>query len=347
MSELSNVDRSIVESRLLSSKVLAQTIAELAMSLRKLVDPGSGEASALVTSSIEKSIGKDITSKTSSAIQPQASPEGETDENNEPTGPSSSEVEDADGWESGSVDDVPYDREAQNNEELSDEDAGSGDNVSNTSAQSSPLKPPKVSANVKSTSTASAAESKFLPSLSVGFTRGDSDSDWSDGEAGLADGPKKKNRRGQRARKAWVVVSFFYSLFSDFIRNLYSIWEKKYGRNANHLRKQREEMNYTKGKGPPPLSAKRAPESGSPRTRTMSSGSRRDQRPGSRIQSQQRRSGKPEIPVRPSSYPQTDRLGTSIANDKPLHPSWEAKRKLKQTRNDAIVPSQGKRLKFD
>ena len=93
------------------------------MSLRKLVDPSSGEASALVTSSIEKSIGKGITSKTSSAIQPQASPGGETDENNELAGPSSSEVEDADSWESGSVDDVPYNREAQNNEELSDEDA--------------------------------------------------------------------------------------------------------------------------------------------------------------------------------------------------------------------------------
>ena len=36
-----------------------------------------------------------------------------------------------------------------------------------------------------------------------------------------------------------------------------------------------------------------------------------------------------------------------VVDDKPLHPSWEAKKKLKQAQTDAIVPSQGKRLKFD
>lgn len=49
---------------------------------------------------------------------------------------------------------------------------------------------------------ARAGESTFLPSLSVGFIRGNSDSDWSDGEADIADIPQRKNRRGQRARKA-------------------------------------------------------------------------------------------------------------------------------------------------
>ena len=61
------------------------------------------------------------------------------------------------------------------------------------------------SASKKATDIASkgrnAAESTFLPSLAVGFTRGDSDSDWSDGEANVADGVRK-NRRGQRARRA-------------------------------------------------------------------------------------------------------------------------------------------------
>jgi hypothetical protein len=59
----------------------------------------------------------------------------------------------------------------------------------------------------KAKTTASAAQSTFLPSLSVGYTRGDSpDSAWSDGEQ-VADGPLKKNRRGQRARRAYVPVS--------------------------------------------------------------------------------------------------------------------------------------------
>jgi hypothetical protein len=44
-------------------------------------------------------------------------------------------------------------------------------------------------------------ESAFLPTLSNGFIPGGSDTDWSDGEARVADGVRK-NRRGQRARRA-------------------------------------------------------------------------------------------------------------------------------------------------
>jgi hypothetical protein len=43
--------------------------------------------------------------------------------------------------------------------------------------------------------------SVFLPTLSNGFIPGGSDTDWSDREAGVADGVRK-NRRGQRARRA-------------------------------------------------------------------------------------------------------------------------------------------------
>jgi hypothetical protein len=45
------------------------------------------------------------------------------------------------------------------------------------------------------------AKSIFLPTLSNGFIPGGSDTDWSDGEARVADG-LRKNRRGQRARRA-------------------------------------------------------------------------------------------------------------------------------------------------
>ncbi len=44
-------------------------------------------------------------------------------------------------------------------------------------------------------------ESVFLPTLSNGFIPGGSDTDWSDREARVADGVRK-NRRGQRARRA-------------------------------------------------------------------------------------------------------------------------------------------------
>ncbi|KAI9465505.1 hypothetical protein BJY52DRAFT_1244368 [Lactarius psammicola] len=45
------------------------------------------------------------------------------------------------------------------------------------------------------------ANSVFLPTLSNGFIPGGSDTDWSDGEA-KASGGVRKNRRGQRARRA-------------------------------------------------------------------------------------------------------------------------------------------------
>ena len=68
-------------------------------------------------------------------------------------------------------------------------------------------------------------EDAFLPSLHTGFIPGD---DWSDAEADYADtggkGPAKsqrKNRRGQRERRA--------------------IWEKKYRRHANHLKLREKE----------------------------------------------------------------------------------------------------------
>lgn len=44
-------------------------------------------------------------------------------------------------------------------------------------------------------------ESAFLPTLLNGFIPGGSDTDWSDHEARVADGVRK-NRRGQRARRA-------------------------------------------------------------------------------------------------------------------------------------------------
>ena len=55
--------------------------------------------------------------------------------------------------------------------------------------------------NKRSRPYGSQGQSEFLPSLSVGFARCDSGSDFSDSEARLVDG-RKKNRRGQRARRA-------------------------------------------------------------------------------------------------------------------------------------------------
>lgn len=147
--------------------------------------------------------------------------------------------DDEDGWESGSVDDANprgqsiaggadsdgseaddsgnedenSDDEEEEEEEDDDDDydVDGGDNAAVAIASATKRasqqaeKGKKVALPAKDTKGKSkaTAESTFLPSLSVGFTRGDSDaSDLSDEEVKVAD--MRKNRRGQRARRAYV-----------------------------------------------------------------------------------------------------------------------------------------------
>jgi hypothetical protein len=99
-----------------------------------------------------------------------------------------------DGWESGDI--GPNDN--QDDEYTSNQQSESKDSDMNVKAK---LKPSKSVKAAKSPS--SKNESIFLPSLSVGFIRGGSDdSDWSETEGKGTDLEPKKNRRGQRARRA-------------------------------------------------------------------------------------------------------------------------------------------------
>jgi len=170
----------------------------------------------------------------------------------------------------------------------------------------------------KGKSKASAAESTFLPSLSVGFTRGDSDvSDWSDAEANAADSARK-NRRGQRARRA--------------------IWEKKYGKNANHV-KNAHGASLRDGQLPSnraSLPGKGAPRRGGPDATHY--------RPGANAAFRQpdiRRVTHEIAPAGPGP------ARTRAREEKPLHPSWEAKKRLKERQNPVILPAQGKKITFD
>lgn len=104
------------------------------------------------------------------------------------------ELEEDDGWESGSI--IGEDE---------DDSADESDNDEEELAVEPPSKksPKKVPPQAPPAGKASALQSTFLPSLSVGFTRGESDdSDLSDSEVRAADIDIKKNRRGQRARRA-------------------------------------------------------------------------------------------------------------------------------------------------
>ncbi|KZT60328.1 Bud-site selection protein [Calocera cornea HHB12733] len=181
--------------------------------------------------------------------------------------------------------------------------------------------------------------STFLPALNVGFVAG-SDSDY-DEEAEDVDGPERKNRRGQRARKA--------------------IWEKKYGKNANHIKKQREEAVAT---GLPPTRGDFGSGRGRGRGRGAERGGRgtgrggykpgpsgfdpRDARKGMRPRGATLDRGwggrvghagastRP-APAEPPSFP-------APSQDKPMHPSWQAKKSEKNT--GQAVAAQGKKIVF-
>ena len=147
-------------------------------------------------------------------------------------------------------------------------------------------------------------EDAFLPSLHTGFIPGD---DWSDAEADYADtggkGPAKsqrKNRRGQRERRA--------------------IWEKKYGRHANHLKLREKEPRKAR--------EHRAPDRPTKRPKPMQASPPR-----------QPRTQDPHPPsssrVQPAPPP----------SNAPLHPSWIAKQRAKEAQHAA--KPQGTKVVFD
>jgi len=98
-----------------------------------------------------------------------------------------------------------------------------------------------------------------------------------------------------------------------------SIWEKKYGQNANHKKKEQEHRIR------------------SAKTRELDS----KQRNGRKIHKEHadakaniRQDKKQDGPL------------ASSTSDRPLHPSWEAKKRLKEKMAASIVPSQGQKIVF-
>ena len=147
-------------------------------------------------------------------------------------------------------------------------------------------------------------EDAFLPSLHTGFIPGD---DWSDAEADYTDTGGKgtaksqsKNRRGQRERRA--------------------IWEKKYGRHANHLKLREKEPRKAR--------EHRAPDRPTKRPKPMQASPPR-----------QPRTQDPHPPsssrVKPAPPP----------SNAPLHPSWIAKQRAKEAQHAA--KPQGTKVVFD
>lgn len=200
-----------VHSRLLSSKILAVEIAAVVQDLRNFLKPKPDPSDETVeqdpVQSKKQKKGSEAKDK-STRVVTLAKQKGEDGENQ--TFPGTGEEED--GWESGTVgdDDEEQDDGWESVSLAGDDDGpdqGSDSDISNEDLQIA-SKPPKKSAippkaaPKKVPPKATGMQSTFLPSLAVGFIPGGSDDEMSENEAKAGDIDLKKNRRGQRARRA-------------------------------------------------------------------------------------------------------------------------------------------------
>ncbi|KAK0188145.1 Bud-site selection protein [Armillaria mellea] len=283
-----------VQSRILSSKVLAVEIANIIESLRAVILPPSDDEDVEPPRKITKVEVEDD----------EGAMEEDGDEEEDEAG-------DEMGWESGTVGDD--EKENDDGWESGSLDEGDDDTPTNPSAK------PSTS---KSQNKSSTGASTFLPSLSVGFIKGNEDSDWSESDAKAGDIEQKKNRRGQRARRA--------------------IWEKKYGKNANHKKQEaaeagRKRWNNNSEGGP---SNRRYDSRTSRGSAKFDGDGRRDK--GSEGQHRQR----PD-----TGWGQRKTLSREGPVAKPddkeaLHPSWEAKRRLQAKQQVMNTDVQSRKIKF-
>lgn len=165
--------------------------------------------------------------------------------------------------------------------------------------------PPKIRKEPKKIALANGKTTQFLPTLMGGYISG-SESEASDVDVAPS---TRKNRRGQRARRA--------------------IWEKKYKQNARHLQN-------TTGRDAG-WDLKRGAVDGSDRT-PWKKGIKKpfERKSGNAAASEQHQA--PFEPGRP-------RIPRKKIDTGPLHPSWEAKKKAKEQQQTAAY--EGKRVVFD
>ena len=178
--------------------------------------------------------------------------------------------------------------------------------------------------------TAPPKSTTFLPSLSLsGYCSGsDSSHASSDNDSSAAKIQVRKNRMGQQARRA--------------------LWEKKFGQNANHVKKQAHVHDRNQGwdlrKGAQGVDDEKG-KRGRGRGRGGGigrgvGGARKGGGRGSRVDG-----GRFAKSTGANSDPVVARKTTAKpATEGPLHPSWEAARKAKEQKK--VMPFQGKKVVF-
>jgi BUD22 len=197
------------------------------------------------------------------------------------------------------------------------------DDISLSASPPPPLVP-KSSTKVAEATPKPLSTTTFLPSLMMGGYYSGSDSDDGDGFHDSHNDPlqpkQRKNRRGQRARQ--------------------EIAEKKYGKNANHLKKAAAKEARSRDAG---WDAKKGATEGRGRGRDF--GNRMGGRNNGR---------KPTGPNGDAVVGRRDfgagrgRVETKAKdNEGPLHPSWEAAKKRKEQSLGTTQAFSGKKVTFD
>ncbi|SPC66976.1 uncharacterized protein UHOD_02546 [Ustilago sp. UG-2017b] len=240
----------------------------------------------------------------------------------------------------------------------SEDDSDSDSDASSASSSSISDRPRKRKSKTSTSdrspkkSKSSSANSTLLPSLSTGFLAGRSDDEWSDAEADLADrdlselksGSKKerRNRMGQRARKA--------------------LYEKKYGKNANHIKMREKQKAAKRERSSTRASGVRGgggDGNGRQRPPAFQAPAKRDGGWGGPVVPLPKQAKRPLVPrAEPISAPpasagaaqsgvKVNRGAKAGGENKTqeMHPSWIAKQKQKELMTQ--VKPQGKKVVFD
>jgi hypothetical protein len=127
------------------------------------------------------------------------------------------------------------------------------------------------------------------------------------------------------------VTTFQFCTNLGTIFPLYRIWEKKFGRNANHKKKEEETRALART-----ISGHTTQITGSKTSKTqLRQGSSATK--GSLRQSKDKSFSQVHNP---------DAGSAVVTPASTLHPSWEAKRRMKEKESIGIVASQGKKIKF-
>lgn len=168
----------------------------------------------------------------------------------------------------------------------------------------------------------------FIPSLTMSGYISGSDSDAASSSSHHQNTKPRKNRRGQQERR--------------------QIWEKKYGKNANHLKKSQKQSSSTsqnRDQGWDARKGARADDEKGKRGNGRGNARKESNRPNRGGPTTSGANSDPVVQKRNNMDDKKQGKKAKHQADRPLHPSWEAAKKAKEAKKN--VKFQGKKVTFD